>query len=248
MQTMRLLILLSSLFIAGVVSASPTSDDFKLCHSLSSEVLKGCLDSSAGYLQGNVCWQEAQSANRRCYLDVQNEYRVSSIKAEPDSSSVDLEVLLNDEITKLIELYSDGFADSDLTLRHITYGPLFDSDKPAAVVFFSLAGVGLSNIHHEYIAVFAQGGGLDLTRIKGPKEKAFHLVATALVGSKETRTLIWDTAQITQGTIVVKGLRWGKGDPGCCPSESIEVEFTISDNLVSELIPNRYPLLQEKIK
>ena len=190
MQTMRLLILLSSLFIAGVVRASPASDNL----------------------------------------------------------TPDLEAVLNDEITKLIELYSDGFADSDQALRHITYGPLFDSDKPAAVVFFSLTGVGLSNVHHEYIAVFAQGGGLDLTRIKGPKEKAFHLVATALVGSKDTRTLIWDTAQITQGTIVVKGLRWGKGDPGCCPSESIEVEFTLPDNLVSELIPSRYPLLQEKIK
>jgi hypothetical protein len=152
--------------------------------------------------------------------------------------------LINKEVTKLVALYTDGFGYNDAEMRRVTFGPLFDKDMQDAVAFFALGGMDNTNVHFEYIAIFAQGQGRDASSHGGPKERAYHLVATAMVGGRGTRTLDWGTAKISSGQIVVQGLRWGKGDAGCCPTVPIEVTFRLAANLVDELSPD-YPVLSE---
>ena len=149
------------------------------------------------------------------------------------------------EISKLVALYTDGFAANSAKLRHVSFGSLFDTDRQDAVAFFALTGVDNSNAHFEYIAIFAQGQGRDMSSTGGPKERPFHLVTTALVGARLSRTLDWNTTKISKGKIVVQGTRWAEGDAGCCPSKPIEVTFNISSKLVDELSPEHYPVLQE---
>src|SRR4051812_25083983 len=43
-----------------------------------------------------------------------------------------------------------------------------------------------------------------------------------------------------RGKVVVSGMRWGKADAGCCPTERIEVTFSIARAAGGE---TRYPLL-----
>jgi hypothetical protein len=98
--------------------------------------------------------------------------------------------VIGHEVTKLEALYTDGFASSDASTRHVAFGPLFDTDRQDAVAFFSLGGVDATNVHFECIAIFAKGQERDMPKVGGPKERPFHLVTTAMVGSRGTRTLI----------------------------------------------------------
>lgn len=172
-------------------------------------------------------------------------YLLSSLRAiaaPPDSLSI---AAINREITKLVALYTDGFGYNDATMRHVTFGPLFGTEEgQAAVAFFSLMGMDNSNVNFEYIAIFSKGQGRDFSDIKGPKERPFHLVATAMIGSRGTRTLDWKNAKISKHRIVVQGTRWGENDAGCCPTRPIEVTFKISTQLFGELTPE-YPILRE---
>lgn len=156
-----------------------------------------------------------------------------------------LATLIDREITKLAALYADGFGYNDKSMRHVTFGSLFGAERQAAVAFFSLAGIDNSNVHFEYIAIFAQGLGRDMSAQGGPKERPFHLVTTAMVGGRGTRTLNWATTKISKGQIVVQGTRWGKGDAGCCPTQPIEVIFHIPEDVVEGFPPKQYPVLVE---
>jgi len=171
---------------------------------------------------------------------------LNAIAAPPGSAHAGA---VDREITKLVALYTDGFGYNTAKMRHITFGSLFDTageaERQDAVAFFSLGGVDNSNADFEYIAIFAQGLGRDFSDVKGPKERPFHVVTTAMVGSRGSRSLDWKTAKISKGQIVVQGARWAKGDAGCCPSKPIEVTFNISTKLFSELTPEYYPVLRE---
>ena len=168
-------------------------------------------------------------------------YSLSAIAAPNDPGA-----LIDQELTRLIALYTDGLASDDARLRHVTFGSIFDdNERQDAVAFFSLQGVSLSNVHQEYIAIFAKGQGRDLSGAKGPKERPYHLVATALVGSRGSRSLDWKTARITQGRIVVQGKRWAESDAQCCPTKPIVVTFSISAGLEDRLMPESYPVLRE---
>jgi len=153
--------------------------------------------------------------------------------------------LIHRELDKLVALYTDGFSSNDAQSRHVVFGSVFDTERQDAVAFFSLAGVDNSNVDFEYIAIFAQGQGRDMSAMKGPKERPFHLVTTAMIGNRGTRTLDWKTARISRGQIVVQGTRWAEGDAGCCPTKPIEVTFKISAKLIDELEPDQYPILSE---
>lgn len=174
---------------------------------------------------------------------------LSSLSAIAAPSDLVQAALIDREITKLVALYTDGFGYNNVKMRHVTFGSLFETEGKAerqdAVAFFSLGGVDSSNVHFEYIAIFAQGQGRDLSDVKGPKERPFHLVTTAMVGSRGTRTLDWETTKIRKGQIIVRGTRWAEGDAGCCPAKPIEVTFNISTKLVDELTPEQYPVLRE---
>ena len=168
-------------------------------------------------------------------------YSLSAIAAPNDPPA-----LIDQELTRLIALYTDGLGSNDPKLRHVTFGSLFDDNaRQDAVAFFSLQGVSLSNVQHEYIAIFAKGQGRDLSSAKGPKERPYHLVATALVGRRGSRSLDWKTAKITKGQIVVQGKRWAESDAQCCPTRPIVVTFSISASLEANLMPESYPVLRE---
>jgi len=149
----------------------------------------------------------------------------------------------------LVLIYNDGFDRSKTKPRHVAFGSLFgpasDTERQDAVAFFALSGVDLTNVHQEYIAIFVQGQGRDLSENDGPKERPYHLIAAAMVGSRWTRTLDWQTAKISKGQIVVQGSRWGEGDAGCCPTQPIEVTFNIPADLADNLTRKHYPILSE---
>jgi hypothetical protein len=155
------------------------------------------------------------------------------------------DAFIHQEITKLAALYSDGFSSNAPKYRHIVHGQLLGTGRKDAVAFFALAGIGLSNTHYEYIAIFAKGQGRDFSEDNGPKERPYHLVTTALVGSRWSRTLDWKTAQISKGKIVVQGTRWGEDDAGCCPTQPIAVTFTLPADWDATVSPTRYPVLSE---
>ncbi|MBR0550883.1 hypothetical protein [Stakelama marina] len=71
---------------------------------------------------------------------------------------------LDAELAKLVDLYSDGLSYDRLEWRHVANGPLFDDDKPAAVAFFTLAGVDLTNSYRKYMAILARGAGRGLSK------------------------------------------------------------------------------------
>ena len=170
-------------------------------------------------------------------------YLVSSLVAT--AAPAGPAAVIDREITKLVALYTDGFATNSYEMRHVAFGSLFDTNRQDAVAFFALGGMDNSNAHFEYIAIFAQGQGRDMSRVGGPKERPFHLVTTAMVGARLARTLNWQTAKISKGKIVVHGTRWAEGDAGCCPTKPIEVTFNISSKLVDELTAELYPVLRE---
>jgi hypothetical protein len=165
--------------------------------------------------------------------------------AAPTSSTA----AIHRDIDKLVSVYNDGFDRSKIKPRHVTFGALFgpvsETSRQDAVAFFALSDVDLTNIHQEYIAIFVQGRGRDLSENNGPKERPYHLIATAMVGSRWTRTLDWKTAKISKGQIIVQGSGWGEGDAGCCPTKPIEVIFNIAADLADNLTPKHYPILTE---
>lgn len=150
--------------------------------------------------------------------------------------------VIHRDIDKLVALYTDGFGYTEPRLRHIVFGPLFKSDSRDAVAFFTLAGVDLMNGYEEYIAIFAQGKGRSTPVAK---ERPYRLVASAQIGTRWARTLEWKTAKISQGQIVVRGLRWSSTDAGCCPTEPIEVTFSVTTGNGDE---TKYPLLHQDEK
>jgi hypothetical protein len=146
---------------------------------------------------------------------------------------------INQDVDKLVALYTDGFGITEPGMRHVIFGALFEAEAKDAVVFFTLAGVDLMNGYEEYIAIFSQGKGRSTPVAK---ERPFRLVASAQIGTRWARTLDWHTARISPGQIVVQGKRWGNKDAGCCPTEPIEVTFTIRAADGGE---TTYPLLRE---
>ncbi|MEI6669037.1 MAG: hypothetical protein WCP29_12860 [Acidobacteriota bacterium] len=154
-------------------------------------------------------------------------------------------VFIDKEITKLLALYSDGFGYNSPKARHVVFGSLFDTGRQDAVAFFRTVEMDLSNVHFEYIAIFSQGQGRDLSDVGGPTERPYHLVATAMIGSRWTRTLAWETAKISKGRVVVQGKRWAEKDAGCCPTQPIEVTFSIFTGIAGGAGPHDYPVLTE---
>jgi hypothetical protein len=146
------------------------------------------------------------------------------------------------EIDKLVALHTDGFGYSKPKMRKVVFGPLFKPGSRDAVAFFTLAEVDLMNGYEEYIAIFAQGQGRSTPVAK---ERPYRLIASALVGTRWSRTLSWDTAKVSENKIVVQGTRWGAKDAGCCPTEPVEVTFSIT---AADGGDTRYPLLQQDEK
>ncbi len=55
------------------VHASPTSEDFEVCHRAAATSLEQCLDRRTG-TNDNICWSDARKMKRRCYADVNQKY------------------------------------------------------------------------------------------------------------------------------------------------------------------------------
>ncbi len=146
---------------------------------------------------------------------------------------------LRSDIDRLAALYTDGFGSLDPASRHVVFGPLFKPGSRDAVVFFTLSGVDLMSGYEQYIAIFAQGEGRS-TPVS--KERPYRMVASAQIGTRWARTLAWETAKVSAGQVVVHGLRWGSKDAGCCPTQPIEVTFSIAPAAGGE---TRYPLLRQ---
>jgi len=149
---------------------------------------------------------------------------------------------INRDVDKLVALYTDGFGHSEPTWRKIIFGPLFKPDSKDAIVFFAVTGMSLMNGRDEYLAVFAQGQGRSTPVAK---ERPYRMVVSAQVGTRWARTLDWETAKVSPGQIVVQGKRWGSKDAGCCPTEPIEVTFSVAE---ADGGDTAYPLLRQAEK
>lgn len=69
-------------------------------------------------------------------------YTLSAMAAPAGRAAV-----IDQEITKLVGLYTDGFGHNNAKMRYVTFGSLFNTARQDAVAFFSLAEVDNSNVH-----------------------------------------------------------------------------------------------------
>jgi len=58
----------------AVALASPTSNEFRACHQISSKLLQQCLDDAPGS-PSEECWSRAKRANDACYAQVKHSHR-----------------------------------------------------------------------------------------------------------------------------------------------------------------------------
>lgn len=82
-QYSRKVLLIAGVFIlTGSALASPTSDEFRRCHEISTVSLRECMDARAGYTSNalNTCWVSARKMQISCYRMVQNQYVVDKEK------------------------------------------------------------------------------------------------------------------------------------------------------------------------
>jgi len=146
---------------------------------------------------------------------------------------------IHKDIDRLAAAFSDGFGQDDRKRRWIKTGPLFGQDEEGAVAFFALSGLDLMNGTEEYMAVFARGQDREVPKAK---EKPYRLILVTLIGTRWSRAFDWKSAAVRPGEISLKGLSWGEGDAGCCPTRAINVTFRLAK---AEGADTRYPLLTE---
>ena len=144
-------------------------------------------------------------------------------EAAPQRSPVD------QQISQLAELLSDGIADSPPDLRYVAYGKVFGAARNDAVAFFSVEGFHGGNYHAEYLAVFQA-----LEPMNGKVAKPFRLIAVAQIGGRGQRTFDWKSAKLSPGTVSVIGKKWVTADAQCCPSMSISATFRVRGSNVLE--------------
>lgn len=58
---------------ATLAIASPTSQDYEVCHRQASWILQECLNDNAGH--PDPCWSKARSEHEACYAKVNKGYR-----------------------------------------------------------------------------------------------------------------------------------------------------------------------------
>lgn len=67
----RAAILALAVLAGGELRASPTPNEFEVCHKLGGELLRHCLDKAPGRLD-TACWQQSRERTTACYVDVQS--------------------------------------------------------------------------------------------------------------------------------------------------------------------------------
>ena len=146
--------------------------------------------------------------------------------AGPQRSAVD------QDITKLANLFGDGIATSSPDQRHVIYGKVFSSVRDDAVAFFSIEGFHGGNYHAEYVAFFE---ALAPERMNGRDAKKFRLIGVAQIGGRGQRTFDWASAKLSNNSVIVSGKKWADADAGCCPSISTTAKFRVSGSSVFEV-------------
>lgn len=139
------------------------------------------------------------------------------------------EASLDRDISRLVELFSDGQAYNDPAFRHVVYGKVFGGSRNDAIALFSIEGFQGGNLHAEYLAFFQaiepQGGSA---------AQPFRLVAVTQIGGRGSRTFDWETARLGPGGVRLVGKRWGPDDASCCPSLPVSVSFRVKEGWVRE--------------
>lgn len=134
-------------------------------------------------------------------------------------------------ILQLINLYSDGIAQSCPEFRCIKYGHFFDESSDDAIAMFSLEGFGGGNGHGEYIAFFQ---GVEPYEANGERTSPYRLIATMQIGGRWWRTFDWKSLSIAPGRARISGKIWRSEDPGCCPSAPFTTTFQLQEDRVVE--------------
>ena len=98
--------------------------------------------------------------------------------------------------------------------RKVVTGDLTHDGQPETVVLYTIEGQGGSNLHIQYLAVFARRNGKlsPLTRID--------------VGGKSTRGV--ELVSVENDSIMLDTLNYGPKDASCCPSVKGTTRYVLS--------------------
>jgi hypothetical protein len=140
------------------------------------------------------------------------------------------DVPIEEDLKKLVALFSDGFATSYPQFQHIQFGRIFGSNLEDAVAIFNIEGFDGGNDHHQYLAFFkAVAPDPDNKNFR-----PFQLVAVTQIGGRAWREFDWRNLKIGPNFVTLEGKTYGPKDAACCPSVPIQVTFQVTNGVISE--------------
>jgi len=156
---------------------------------------------------------------------------IHSAGAGPDSGRAKAPPEILEGVAALAALLTDG---------HAVYTPGFAAVLPyqateyssGYIVLFGLEGWNGGNGHTAFLAYFAKTNSDELPR----PGKAFQFVEVTAVGARMWRDLSLE--RIDGRMIVLRGMKWQRDDPGCCPSQKIVVRYTFDKGHLTEVSEN----------
>jgi hypothetical protein len=135
-------------------------------------------------------------------------------------------------VERLAEEFSDGLAVAYPQFRHIFFGKMFNSKDDDAVAHFVLEGFHGGNATSEYLAFFA---AVEQGESPRPKQHKYRLIAVRQVGARGWRSFDSSSMQLNSNGVELSGKAWAESDAGCCPSQTIRVNFAVQRGAVIEL-------------
>jgi hypothetical protein len=104
--------------------------------------------------------------------------------------------------------------------RKVVVGDLTHDGVPETVVLYTIEGQGGTNLHIQYLAVFA--------RQKGKLSAVTH----ADVGGKSVRSV--ELKSVESDAILLETMGYGPKDPQCCPSVKGTTRYVLSGGRLRE--------------
>src|SRR5579863_10019476 len=139
---------------------------------------------------------------------------------------------IENDIKKLVAVFSDGFTTSCPQYWHIEFCKIFGGSNEDAVAIFSVEGFDGGNDDHQYLAFFE---AIDINPEMSGQNRPFRLVAVTQIGGRGWREFDNQLIkQIGNDFITLNGRKYGAGDAMCCPSVPIRVTFRIKNGIISE--------------
>ena len=142
----------------------------------------------------------------------------------PAAANPPIDPALDDSVTHLAALLSDGIA----TLDRGRLTPARSGHLVAVV--FNLQGPGGGDGSWQFLAFFDTNADLPAT----PASSRYRLLGFARIGSLVERLFDASTAVLQGRRLRIDGAAFARGDASCCPSHPIRSVFVLADAKVVE--------------